>query len=585
MLAGSGITNTNSTTIHGDVGTYPTPSMTGFNDVTLVGVNHGANAVTQQAKLDLLNAYHSAAGRPFIATGFELGGLTLTPGVYNNPVGFQITGVLTLDGLGSSDSVWIFQSGSTLVTASNSTVSLINGADACNVFWQVGSSATLGTGTDFAGTIMAHTSITLNNGATVDGRVLALNGAVTMDGNRVLVSLCDTVIDDSIRAIVDLLDPNDLPEAFKPGFYGGVLNTAVELSHNQGQMLFQQLSSRRLGRRRVPPAEHGRPLIDSGKRVVEHGYARSDGKNVLERGYARSDGKGALELAQPEPTAREDDPDDWNAWVLGSGLFSSGGPGLVPGEDFESGTFTVGADRAVTEHLALGLFASYQEGRGDYDDGGRLDLESVRVGAYAALDFDGFYTSGAAGVGTTDYDMKRPIQWMTLDRTASGDTDGSEYFAMLGTGYDFHAGNFTFGPSVSAQYTHLSIDGFTERGADSLDLRLSDFDGESLRTYLGGRIAYTHRVNPDFTLIPELRAFWQHEHLDQSAGIHAEFDGGLGPGFNYFTEGPEDDSVYAGAGVSMLIGDSLTLSTFYHANFGRNGSAQHQVSGGASWSF
>ena len=89
---------------------------------------------------------------------FDLGGLTLIPGVYNDPTSFEITGVLTLDGQGSPDSVWIFQTGSTLLTASNSSISLINGADACNIFWQVGSSATLGTGTDFAGTIMALTS-------------------------------------------------------------------------------------------------------------------------------------------------------------------------------------------------------------------------------------------------------------------------------------------------------------------------------------------------------------------------------------------------------------------------------------------
>jgi hypothetical protein len=187
VLAGSGITNTGPTTIYGDVGTYPTPSETGFGSVTIVGTNHGADAVTQQAKTDLLTAYNDAAGRtPVTTIPTELGGSTLIPGVYNSAAGtFGITGTVTLDGEGDPNAVFIFQMESTLITASSSVVSLINGARACNVFWQVGSSATIGTSSSFVGTIMALTSITLTTGATVDGRVLALNGAVTMDTNTI----------------------------------------------------------------------------------------------------------------------------------------------------------------------------------------------------------------------------------------------------------------------------------------------------------------------------------------------------------------------------------------------------------------
>ena len=118
--------------------------------------------------------------------GTELGGSTLVPGVYNSQSGtFGITGTLTLDGQGDPDAVFIFQMQSTLVTASASVVLLTNGARACNVFWQVGSSATIGTSSSFVGTILALTSITLTTGATVDGRVLARNGAVTLDSNTI----------------------------------------------------------------------------------------------------------------------------------------------------------------------------------------------------------------------------------------------------------------------------------------------------------------------------------------------------------------------------------------------------------------
>jgi hypothetical protein len=187
VLAGSGITNTGPTTIYGDVGTFPTPSETGFDTVTIIGTNHAGDAVTQGAKIDLVTAYNDAAGRtPVTTIGTELGGTTQVPGVYNSAAGtFGITGTLTLDGQGDPNAVFIFQMESTLITASASVVLLTNGAHACNVFWQVGSSATIGTYSSFVGTILALTSITVTTGATVDGRVLARNGAVTLDSNTI----------------------------------------------------------------------------------------------------------------------------------------------------------------------------------------------------------------------------------------------------------------------------------------------------------------------------------------------------------------------------------------------------------------
>jgi len=191
ILAGAGITNTGPTTITGDVGSHPTTTQTGFETVTLNGTNHGGDAVTQQTKTDLLTAYNDAAGRTPTTVGTELGGSTLTAGAYDSAAGtFQITGTLTLDAEGDPNAVFIFQMGSTLVTASGSQVVLINGAQACHVFWQVGSSATLGTNSTFIGTIMALQSITANTGATIDGRLLAINGAVTLDSNNIEVPIC-----------------------------------------------------------------------------------------------------------------------------------------------------------------------------------------------------------------------------------------------------------------------------------------------------------------------------------------------------------------------------------------------------------
>jgi hypothetical protein len=142
VLAGSTITNTGPTTITGDVGLHPGTAVTGFDSVTLDGEQHIDDAVAEQAKVDLVAAYDDAAGRtPVTTVATELGGATLLGGVYDSETGtFGITGTLTLDAEGDPNTVWVFQAASTLITATDSGVDLINGADACNVYWQVGSS-------------------------------------------------------------------------------------------------------------------------------------------------------------------------------------------------------------------------------------------------------------------------------------------------------------------------------------------------------------------------------------------------------------------------------------------------------------
>jgi hypothetical protein len=196
VLAGSAITiaaPVNSTTITGDIGSYPTASITGTENLILNGVNHGGDAVTQNAKKDLTAAYVDAASRTpttSYAPVFDLGGSTLSSGIYFDPTSFGLTGILTLDGQGNANAVFIFQTGSALTTASGSKSNLINGAQACHVFWEIGSSATLGTDSAFAGNILALTSITLDTGATLDGRALAQNGAVSLDNNVITKSDC-----------------------------------------------------------------------------------------------------------------------------------------------------------------------------------------------------------------------------------------------------------------------------------------------------------------------------------------------------------------------------------------------------------
>lgn len=186
VLAGAGITNTGATTITGDVGTFPTTSETGFgpgaNAVTILsGTNHAGDAVTQGAKNDLVTAYTDAANQTPCTTLTTLTGQNLTPGTYCFSSSAALTGPLTLSGFG----VYIFQIGSSLTVASGASVLLTNNAQACGVYWQVTSSATFGTSSSFQGTVMALTSITMNTSATLIGRALARNGAVTLDTNTI----------------------------------------------------------------------------------------------------------------------------------------------------------------------------------------------------------------------------------------------------------------------------------------------------------------------------------------------------------------------------------------------------------------
>jgi len=191
VLAGAGVTGTGPNTLTGDLGTFPTTTVTGTGTITITGTNHGGDGVTQGAKTDLVTAYDVAAAEgptsPIVA---DLAGQTLPAGIYNSGSQISLTGVLTLDAAGDPDAMFVFQAGSDLIVGPGATVVLTNGAQACNVFWQVTSSASLDTSVSFKGSILALTSITLNTGATVEGRLLARNGNVTLDTNTVTVPFC-----------------------------------------------------------------------------------------------------------------------------------------------------------------------------------------------------------------------------------------------------------------------------------------------------------------------------------------------------------------------------------------------------------
>ena len=230
VLGGSTVTNTGPTIISGDLGVYPGTAITGFPPgLQIAGMTDAADAVALQAQNDNTAAYNYLAGEACspsntFSVPADIGGLTLVAGVYCFASSAQLTGTLTLDAQGDPGAVWVFQVASTLITASSSNILLINGAQQCNVFWQVGSSATIGTNSAFVGSIFALTSIALTTDATLAGRALAQTGAVTMDSNTVSVSAC---------SVLPINIPPTLGKAFSPATInpGGVSTLTITLSN------------------------------------------------------------------------------------------------------------------------------------------------------------------------------------------------------------------------------------------------------------------------------------------------------------------------------------------------------------------
>ena len=240
VLGASTVTNTGPTIVGQDLGVYGGTSITGFPPGLVVGAIHATDAVAQQAQSDVTTAYNDLAGQACDTTFLaptDLGGMTLLPGVYCFGSTAALTGTVTLSG--NSAAVWVFKIGSALTTAPASKVALIGGAQSCHVFWQVGSSATLDTTTSFVGNILALASITLNTSASLDGRALARNGAVTLDTNNVTFTACTGEAPGATETTV----PGDATQTYVAGTGTALAATGTSVAETQTRIVGPTLTA------------------------------------------------------------------------------------------------------------------------------------------------------------------------------------------------------------------------------------------------------------------------------------------------------------------------------------------------------
>jgi len=381
------------------------------------------------------------------------------------------------------------------------------------------------------------------------------------------------------QAVVTALDLQTLdqyPASFDQisiSFYESLANLSIEQAFNQTQFLNQRISSVRLGIAGFQAMGGiSQPLAND-----------RDGTNAAE---ARDAGLIDWSSICTGPAAESSPSKNWNAWALGTGTFSRTiNLGTLQNYNNDVGGFLVGSDYRWNQNFVTGLYAGYDYTYSKYTGSSNMRGNGVNFGTYASYAKDGYYADAVIGGGYTAYQTKRSIQFSTIDRTANADPNSAQFTAGINLGKDFEIRKFTFGPIAGAQFTAVNIGSFKETGAESLDLSLAQQNASSLRSTLGGRIAYTWNLTQKITLIPEVRMFWQHEFMNNARTMSASLDAGSGSSFDYETPAPYRNSVFSGVGATAQFGENISGSIFYNINFGSATYQSNMISTGLNFSF
>jgi uncharacterized protein YhjY with autotransporter beta-barrel domain len=481
VLASSAVTNTGSSVIGGNLGLSPNglASITGFPPGIVLGTTNAANAASLLARNDLTTAINTLSALPFTVdlTGHDLGGLVLTPAVYSFSSSAQLTGLLTLNGLGNPASQFVFQIGSTLTTASNSRVLLINGANGNNVYWVVGSSATLGTGTVFAGNILAATSITLNTGASLScGRALARDGAVTLDTN--VITLCtgggsggDTTTD----------------QLFGLGT-AGAQQAAFGASRLFGSTMMAQAMFGLFGN---GPDLTG--ITPQTYRPMKLGAVESEEERIVNEGYH---------------------PRTWRLWTTGFGGTGSldGNPGAGV-EDLRTRTAGVGVglDYQIDHSTLVGIAGGYSHSSFSVDQlGTNGTVEGGHVGLYGVTRYGQLYVAGIAEYTHFSNEADRSLDFV-IQENAQGNFSSNAFGARTEAGWRNNIGPHNVTPFVGLDVISLRTDGFVEQSNDVLGLTFQADRATSLTSSLGVQFDTRLPLSNGQTLTPFARAAWVHE--------------------------------------------------------------------------
>jgi uncharacterized protein with beta-barrel porin domain len=597
VLAGSTVTNTGPTVIGNvanpaNVGVQPGSAIVGLSVFPLAtpgtvnGAIYSSTAEALAAQNDLFTAYQNLMGRPTTVnlTGDNLGGLTLIPGVYNFNSSAQLTGLLTLNGLGNPNSVFIFNIGSTLTTASASDIALINGAQGGNVFWRVGSSATLGSTTLFAGDILAQTSITLVTGASITcGAAWAITGAVTLDTNT--ISLCNLIA----GAGGPILGPTGVPlltSLLPSSATTGEISvaTAIDTFVSSGGTLppaFLNLFN-------LTPAELATALTqlegEAGTGAQESGFQMMNSFLSLltnpfaeNRGFAPPPQPPVIykALAFKAPVEAAPGPRRWSIWAAayGGGGNINGDPAGVGSNNLTTreGGFATGLDYLVAPDTLVGFALagggaawSLAAGLG----GGRADV--FQAGVYGAQRFGAAYLSGALAYASYEASTNRTVSFVGTD-TLSASFIAQNFGGRLESGYRVTSwAPFSVIPYAAVQAQAFYTPRYNESGSlgapDPLALTYNAQTATVVRSELGSRFDQVIPQADRSRVVLFGRAAWAHD-WQSNPNLTATFIGLPGAPFMAYGAVPPSNVALVTAGAEWRWTNGWSFMAKYDGEF------------------
>lgn len=548
VLGSSTVTNTGPSIIFGNVGVSPGTSIIGFPPGIIVapGTLHAADAVAAQARADVITAYNDLQSRPsqFDLTGQDLGGLSLSPAVYSFASSAQLTGVLTLNGLGNPNAEFVFQIGSTLTTASNSMVLLINGANGDNVYWAVGSSATLGTNTSFAGNILALTSITLNTGAFITcGRALAQNGAVTLDTNA--ITLC----------VGGITPPDGDLDITTSELFGEGVAGATQAAFGAISLFGSALMGQGAFWREGAPQDFA--MTPQSLKDIQSGSLKDD-------------------LAGWEGTMPGHDPRrTWRLWATGFGGTGSfdGDPFLGTSDlDTRTAGFAAGFDYQIDPTTLIGIAGGYTHSRFSVDElRSEGDSEGGHVGVYGVKTLGRAYVAASAEYAHFETETYRFIDFLVQEE-AFGSFGSDGYSARIEVGYKQPVDRFNVTPFAGLAISNLDSEGFVEDnfrigvGPGGLGATYTGTSQDSLTSSLGVQLDTRIDLDDGRVLTPFARIAWVHE-FETERSIDGFLTTSPAVIFTAFGASPAEDAAKVNAGFRLDLTDRIGVFAYFDGEF------------------